>query len=248
MCYRCFWPSAHCWCGSIVPVPTKTRFVFLMHPKEFKREKAGTGRLAHLSLPHSEIQMGLEFDIHPAVQALIADPGNRVVLLYPGRTAVNLSEGKETIARLETDGRHLVILILDATWACARKMLKLSPGLQRLPRVMFTPAGPSRFVIKQQPWAGCLSTIESVHEVLVALDRAGEENCPAAGELLTLFDRMQRHQIECARDPERGGYRRGSYGAPGERQPFRGASARRRANLFTLPEPPTPDPISTLHP
>ncbi|HWL18002.1 MAG TPA: DTW domain-containing protein, partial [Opitutus sp.] len=44
-CYRCFWPKPLCWCGSIVPMETRTRFVFLMHPKEFKQEKAATGRL-----------------------------------------------------------------------------------------------------------------------------------------------------------------------------------------------------------
>ena len=39
----------------------------------------------------------------------------------------------------------LLVLLLDATWSCARKMLKLSPSLQRLPRIMFTPSAPSRF-------------------------------------------------------------------------------------------------------
>jgi DTW domain-containing protein YfiP len=37
-CYRCFWPKPLCWCPSIEPMATQTRFVFLMHPKEFKEE------------------------------------------------------------------------------------------------------------------------------------------------------------------------------------------------------------------
>mgnify|MGYP003347968264 CR=1 FL=1 len=45
MCYRCFWPRPLCWCGSIRPMATRTRFLVLMHPKEFKHEKAATGRL-----------------------------------------------------------------------------------------------------------------------------------------------------------------------------------------------------------
>src|SRR5687767_2099492 len=91
-CYRCFWPQPLCWCGSITPMETRTRFVFLMHPKEFKQEKAATGRLTHLCLARSEIHMGIAFDAHEPVQALLRDPRNHCVLLYPGRDAINLSE------------------------------------------------------------------------------------------------------------------------------------------------------------
>ena len=234
MCYRCFWPRSQCWCDSIETLATNTRFVLLMHPKEFKQEKAGTGRLTHLSLPNSEIQVGVAFDEHPAVQRLLADPLNQVVLLYPGREAVNLSESHQPF--VVRAGRRLVVLVLDATWSCARKMLKLSPSLQRLPRIMFTPAEASRFVIKQQPFAGCLSTIESVHEVILTLNRRGLETGINPTPMLDLFERMQQHQIDCARDPSRGGYRRGEYGKPGERKPLQGRSARRRAKFFELPE------------
>ena len=233
MCYRCFWPGDLCWCDSLPEVPTRTRFVILMHPKEFKQEKAGTGRLTHLSLPNSEIQVGIEFDQHPAVQRLLANPNRHVVLLYPGKEAVNLS--REEVKFETPNDRELVVLVLDATWACARKMLKLSPSLQRLPRVMFTPSTPSRYVIKQQPFEECLSTLESVREVIVALHGRGVEPIDESDQLLKLFDRMQQVQIDCARDPNRGGYRRGEYGKPGEREPLQGKSARRRASYFELP-------------
>ncbi len=163
-CYRCFWPKALCWCSSIQSMDTRTRIVLLMHPKEFKQEKAGTGRLTHLCLARSEIHMGIGFDHDEAVQALIHDPRNYPVLLYPGTTARNLSRGDLTASDL--GGRQLVVFVLDATWSGARKMLRLSPTLQALPRIMFTPAAPSRFVIKQQPQEGCLSTLEAVHERL----------------------------------------------------------------------------------
>src|SRR3954468_17094202 len=90
-CYRCFWPKPLCWCPSIQPMETRTKFVFLMHPKEFKKEKAATGRLTHLCLAESEIHMGIGFDQHESVQALINDPQNLPFLVYPGRDAVNLS-------------------------------------------------------------------------------------------------------------------------------------------------------------
>lgn len=221
-------------------MPTRTRFVFLMHPKEYKYEKAGTGRLTHLCLPNSEIQMGIEFDQHPAVQALLRDPTNCPVLLYPGENARNLSEGE--LQPAELGPRQLVVLFLDATWSCARKMLKLSPSLQRLPRIMFTPTSLSRYVIKQQPQDGCLSTLEATHELLLALERAGFDHYPFPNQLLGLFDRMQQFQIRCARNPALPGYRRHAYSEPGTRTASHGRSGARRSRFLRAPEsvPSTP--------
>lgn len=228
MCYRCFWPRDLCWCSQIVPMPTRTRFVLLMHPKEFKREKAGTGRLTHLCLPNSRIIMGSSFDGHPELASCLADDRYHSVLLYPGRQALNLSAPDAAPAASE---RPLQVFILDATWAGARKMLRLSPDLLHLPRIMFTPAAPSRYLIKQQPQTGCLSTLEAVHELLTLLARTGRDDYPQPDQLLALFARMQDYQMQCAADPNRGGYRRHAYRQPEERAPTSGSSRKRRQYL-----------------
>lgn len=230
MCYRCFWPKALCWCPSLGPMPTRTRFVFLQHPKEFKEEKAGTGRLTHLCLPNSELHMGKSFEADPAVLQLVADPANHCVLLYPGVQARNLS--RQPLAEADLAGRRLVVFLLDATWSGARKILRLTPTLQRLPRIMFTPAAPSRYVIKQQPHEGCLSTLESVHELLSVLDRAGLDHYPDPTLLLGIFQRMQEFQLRCAADPNRPGYRRQPYSTPGDRRPTRQG---KRDRFFQVP-------------
>lgn len=243
MCYRCFWPQPLCWCASLTAMATRTRFVFLMHPKEWKEEKAATGRLTHLCLANSAIHMGIGFDTHEEVQAILRDPKNFPVLLYPAPDALNLSErdpAREQAFAAELGDRQLVVFLLDATWALGRKMLKLSPSLQRLPRIMFTPSTPSRYVIKQQPHPACLSTLEATHELLVALERAGLDRYPLPQQLLGIFDRMQDFQVRCAADPTRGGYRRHAYGTPGERKPPQGQSGKRRTRLFlSLGENPT---------
>ena len=217
---------------------TRTRFVFLMHPKEFKTEKAGTGRLTHLCLPNSEIRMGVGFDGDAAVRALINDPRNLPVLLYPGMDALNLSAANEpqvSVFKSQVSERQLVVFLLDATWRGARKMLQQSPSLQRLPRIMFTPSAPSRYIIKQQPVEGCLSTLEAVHELLTVLERTGLDAYPLPGQLLEVFQRMQDFQIKCAADPERGGYRRHPYSAPEQRIPAHGRSGKRRTQHLRRP-------------
>ncbi len=248
-CYRCFWPRDLCWCGSVTRMETRTHFVFLMHPKEFKHEKAATGRLTHLCLAQSEIHMGVGFDAHEPVQELIRDAAHFPVLLYPGREALDLGSGREDgerpgLASLQAAlaGRRLRVFLLDATWSLGRKMLRLSPSLQRLPRIMFTPGAPSRYVIKQQPHPGCLSTLEATHELLLVLERAGLDRYERPAQLLELFDRMQEFQLRCASDPLRSGYRRRAYKPVAERSAPAGRSGRRRASVFQAPAAAEPAP------
>jgi DTW domain-containing protein YfiP len=172
--------------------------------------------------------MGQGFEQDESVQALLADSANHCVLLYPGREALNLTEAGTSAGsvsgaalhalRSQLNQRRLVVFLLDATWGGARKLLRLSPSLQRLPRIMFTPTRPSQFIIKQQPQEGCLSTLEAVHELLLVLEQSGLEHYPDSGQLMALFHRMQDYQIKCAADPTRPGYRRKPYGDPASRK------------------------------
>lgn len=197
---------------------TQTRFVFLMSPMEFKVTKANTGRLTHLCLPNSELHMGLAFDDHVRVQQVLTDPHNYCVLLYPGKTATNLSDPAQIpTLGAQLNQRRLVVFLIDATWRGARKIHRLSPSLQSLPRIKFTPTTPSRYVIKQQPRPDCLSTLEAVHELLLVLEKAGLDHYPQPEQLLAVFQRMQDFQIQCAADPTRTGYRRRPYKDPAER-------------------------------
>ncbi len=237
MCYKCYWPAPLCWCGSITPMPTRTKFVILMHPYEFKRIKANTGRLTHLCLADSELHIGIEFDGHEAVQALITDPKNYPVLLYPGRDALDLSTVQRSDPQLsalntQLESRRLVVFLLDATWRLVRPMLRLSPSLQRLPRIMFSNAAPSRYVIKRQPEPGCLSTLEATHELLLALDRSGLDAYTLPEQLLGLFQRMQDFQLRCTADNPRGRDRRRDTRAPAERPALATDFAPKRRRIF----------------
>ncbi len=195
-CYRCRRPKSLCLCPSLPPMETKTRIVLLMHPMEWRREKCTTGRLACLNLANSEIIPGIAFDDHPRVRALIEDPGTYAALLYPGTAARNLSA--EGFLAAELGGRRLVVFLIDATWACAKAIARANPRLLSLPRLMFTPRERSRWIIKRQPAEYCLSTIEAVHELLIALEDAGVDQYPDKTRLIEAFMRMQALQVEKA--------------------------------------------------
>lgn len=194
ICWSCRRPKSLCLCPSEPPMPTRTRVVLLMHPMEWKHEKCTTGRLTCLNLKNSEIIPGLRFGDDPRYRALVDDPANYPVLLYPGKDAFDLSSGGFPAAEL--GGRRLVVFLIDSTWACARSILRESPCLLELPCVKFTPTVPSRYVIKRQPDPMCLSTIEATHELLLALENAGLDAYPDKERLLASFFAMRDYQIE----------------------------------------------------
>jgi DTW domain-containing protein YfiP len=171
-----------------------------MHPKEWRREKCATGRLACLNLANSEIIPGVAFDELPRLRSLCANPDNLPLLLYPGEGAFDLSAGgfpEELRAELSAipGGRSLLVFLVDATWSCAKTILRRSPGLLALPRLMFSPKSGSRFTIKRQPEPWCLSTLEAIHELLLALDAVGLDAYPDRERLLATFHAMQDYQV-----------------------------------------------------
>lgn len=186
-------------CRHVKPIATQTKFVILMHPKEFKKTKNGTGRLTHLSLPNSELYIEVDFSEHAAINALIEDNNNLCYVLYPGKKSINLNTRK-----IENQGKQIVIFIIDSTWACSVKMLRVSRNLQTLPRVSFTHSKTSQFLIKEQPQAYCLSTIESTLTVLELLHAQGIERIEegAFEAFLDPFKAMVEYQIGCASHSE----------------------------------------------
>lgn len=216
-CYVCFRPETACLCESIRAFSTNAHFIFLMHPKELKKEKAATGRLTHLCLTNSQVFDGVNFTEHQKLNQIIQDKNNFVVVLYPGDEARNLSRGE--FYHEETKNKKLVIIVIDGTWATAKKMMKQSLNLHALPRLCFTPEKPSEFLIKQQPHELCLSTIESVHLLIQNLKTLNLESCTGEDVMLTLFRQMRDFQLKCASDPDRQGYRRSAYKLPSERRP-----------------------------
>lgn len=181
-------------CPYVRAIATQTKFVILMHPKEFRKIKNGTGHLTHLSLENSQLFIDTEFSTHQAVNALIDDPKNRCYLLYPSKRSLPLEE-----TSIIHDGKQTVVFLLDATWDISKKMLRQSKNLQALPHISFSTTMQSQFEIKKQPEAYCLSTIESTLCVLERLEANGDEQIGQAGldTFLDPFKAMIRYQQSC---------------------------------------------------
>jgi DTW domain-containing protein YfiP len=164
-----------------------------MHPKEYRKIKNGTGHLTHLSLPNSELHVGINFSEHKRVNELLNDAQNLCYLLYPDQNSIEINSHK-----LSHEGKNVVIFIIDSTWACAKKMLRESTNISSLQSISFTHTKTSEFAIKEQPAEYCLSTIESTLCVLELMDKNGDETIEEGGleEFLHPFKKMIEFQIE----------------------------------------------------
>jgi DTW domain-containing protein YfiP len=178
-CERCLRPQNHCLCPLIPSLDSRTRVVLLQHPDEV-RHALNTARLAALGLTNAELRVGEVFE---DLAGLIATPGYRVGLLFPGEAAVALQA-------YEADERPWLLIVPDGTWRKARKLLYLNPLLETLPRVTLASVLPSRYRLRKAPGEGALSTVEAVAQALNVLEGEGRFD-----ELLRPFDALIEGQI-----------------------------------------------------
>ena len=184
-----------------------------MHPKEAYKQRTGTGRLAHLTLIDSEIIVGIDFTENPRLKSLIENPNYYPVLMYPSEdawTATGYRENPPHTLKEACNGKTLLVILVDATWACAKKMVKLSKNLHILPKISFTAGYQSIYTFKTEPQEDFISTIETCYYLLKEL-RAGEFSTTLTQPdfdpepLMNIFKKMITTQLESQRRREESG-------------------------------------------
>jgi DTW domain-containing protein YfiP len=175
---------------------TENRFLILIHPKEYKEQRTGTGHMTKKSLTRCDLAMGIDFTSDPVVNRFLADTHYSPVLLYPGRNTLKVSD----LAQGLGPRKPWRFILVDGTWAWAKKMLRLSTNLHALPKLSFSGSYRSRFEFKRQPLPECLSTMETVFYLIRELEQAGLEKAdPSMDGFLRPFEAM----IQCQRNSQR---------------------------------------------
>ncbi len=194
ICYSCYRPKSSCMCAYITAIDTNTRFVLLMHPKEFRKTKNGTGHFTNLSLKHCEIHVGIDFSTHKEINAMIDDENNACYVLYPSETSINLNE-----SAIGREKKNTVLFLIDSTWPCSRAILRASDNLDKLEKVSFTHSKSSSFTFKEQPQDYCLSTMESTLCVLELLNvhKSEQIDKKVLENFLLPFEKMVAYQLSC---------------------------------------------------
>ena len=185
-----------------------------MHPKEAKKERVGTGRVSHLILKNSCLIIGEKFDETSPVARIIQDPLNCCFILYPGHNSTKINQYLPVTIN-ECKEKNIVVFVIDATWSCAKSLMRESHILHNIPRISYEldPTQRSKFVIKHQPAKECLSTCESLYWLLHFFNIHQVENLvfKEHDNLLHILDRICIFQLECASDPQLKRYRPGIF-------------------------------------
>ncbi|CAN4104034.1 unnamed protein product [Withania somnifera] len=108
------------------------------------------------------------------------------VLLFPSENSIGTQE-------IDFEVKNLIVL--DGTWAKAKRMYNENPWLKMLPHVKLDIEKLSLYSeVRRQPRAGYLSTIESI---VYALKAVGEKDSEELDHLLDVFESMVGDQRRC---------------------------------------------------
>ncbi len=171
-CASCCRPQSECYCDAIVSLANSIRVLILQHPDETDHPY-NTGRIVERCLQQCERHVGEQYS-DDFISGLAQQQS---VLLFP--QLAWLPKAPQMI----TPPKQLVVI--DANWRKAKKILHLNPRLQILPRLTLMDVPKSQYQIRRGKITDGLATIESVSYALQQLENSREYKA-----LLTPFQRM----------------------------------------------------------
>ncbi|XP_075512795.1 tRNA-uridine aminocarboxypropyltransferase A [Primulina tabacum] len=190
----CGRPANVCLCRSLPssPIETVTQIVILHHPHE-QSHKLATVPLLSKCLANCHIIVGRKLrygdssmldTLHD--QNLHSQPFRRALFLFPGSDALALADVSQVQPSLDyADENSHVLIVFDGTWKHAKEMLLASlPFLSKFAiqvclgfdvRLDGDSIFNSGLILRKEPFAGCMSTMEAVARCLRILEPNGVE-------------------------------------------------------------------------
>ena len=146
--------------------------VILQHPMESKHPY-NTAGMAQRSLLRCRIHVGETYDDR-IIRDLVEQQS---ILLFPDMPWLKQAK--------KMDYQPSQLVVIDATWRKAKKILHLNPMLQELPRMALNNHPSSEYSIRSSSIADSLATIEALKIALSNLDEATDYS-----DLLSPFHKM----------------------------------------------------------
>jgi DTW domain-containing protein len=191
VCGRCARPLAGCLCRWTRPVANRIEVLILQDPGERKSPK-GSARLLEMSLTRCETWVGEDVDAARLAQHLARRGGcGSARLLYPSPDRADSqaceslgTSGAPMSGAVRAESPVQCLIVLDATWRKAHRMVCRNPFLSQLRRVAIENPPPSRYLIRRARRADQLSTLEATCLGLMQCGESGMTVMP----LLHLFE------------------------------------------------------------
>ena len=140
----------------------------LMHPKELDVSK-NTGKLAALCLKSCTIHLGEKESDFTELKKQLTSQIQQTCILYPSEDATPI----EKLSNKSHDIKNLIVL--DATWKKAFKMLQLNPWLNQFNKLTFSQTTKSQYTIRKANREDSLSTLEAIALSLESLEQVNTQ-------------------------------------------------------------------------
>ncbi len=150
VCKQCLRPKKVCLCNDLASINNEIKLLIIQHPQEVNHP-FNTGIIASQCLTNSEVIIAEKLNDN-----LLSQLDNHSALLYPN-TPPFLQEPpvKQNLPIKQ-------LIVIDATWRKAKKILFLNPQLQQLPRLSLSGNLTSNYQIRKTSIPNGLATIESI--------------------------------------------------------------------------------------
>ncbi len=190
-CPGCRLVPSHCMCELRPTVATRAGVCLLMADIE-PLKPSNTGWLIADVVPDTFAFGWARTETDPALLALLADPQWQPCVVFPGEF-VAPERVVHTVAKEAKGqgGKRPLFILLDATWAEARKMFRKSPYLDALPVLSLEPAQISRYQLRRSRRDDHFCTSEVA---ALCLELAGEPH--AAQTLEAYLDVYTHHYLQ----------------------------------------------------
>ncbi|WP_299667947.1 tRNA-uridine aminocarboxypropyltransferase [uncultured Psychromonas sp.] len=180
-CKHCMLLPYLCICSIKQTVSSRSAFLLLMYDDEILKP-SNTGRLIADLITDTHAYIWSRTEPNTKMLALLADPQWCPIVIFPAEYAAQerVLPIESSIPSILKNKRPLFIL-LDGTWAQAKKMFRKSPYLDYFPVLSFAPEKLSQYIMRKATKECQLATAEVASLVL---DNLGETD---NAHLLTLL-------------------------------------------------------------
>ena len=172
-CKHCMLLPYLCICSIKQTVDSQSAFLLLMYDDEILKP-SNTGRLIADLIPDTHAYIWSRTEPNTNMLALLTDPTWQPFVIFPAEyaTADRALISSPVISHLN-EGKRPLFILLDGTWAQAKKMFRKSPYLDNFPVLSFEPEKVSEYLVRKASKEYQLATAEVASLVL---ESVGETN------------------------------------------------------------------------
>lgn len=185
-CSFCMLRPHLCICADKPQISSQAAFLLLMYDDEILKP-SNTGRLIADLFEDTFAYIWSRTEPDPAMLALLADPQWQPYVVFPAEYAEPERVAENVVIE---PGKRPLFILLDGSWAEAKKMFRKSPYLNDFPVLSIQTDQPSRYKVREAAKAGQLGTAEVAARII---DLYGEAH---NAETLDLwFDVFREHYL-----------------------------------------------------